>query len=196
MIGNKFGKLLVTQYAGIKQTQKSYLCKCDCGNEVIVLSNNLKKGNSKSCGCSRKESCRKRMSKLNFKHGETNTKLWRTWKGILDRTTKPKHPHYARYGGKGINICDEWKIYENFAKYIGQPPTENHSIDRIDNNKGYEPGNVRWATAKEQAANRSTNVRVLIDGQKMILSDAAKKLLISKATASRWATCGKLKLIE
>ena len=196
MIGNKYGKLLVIEYAGVKKTQKSYICKCDCGNEVVVLSNNLKKGNSKSCGCSRVETCRKRMLKLNFRHGETNTKLWKTWKGILGRTTCQTNSHYARYGGRGIGICEAWKIYENFAKYIGPPPTNNHSIDRINNNKGYEPGNIRWASAKEQAANRSTNIKVLINGQIMILSDAAKKLSISKSTASRWAISGKLQLIE
>ena len=165
-------------------------------NEVVVLSNNLKKGNSKSCGCARRETCSKRMSKLNFKHGQTDTKLWRTWKGILERTTCPTSSHYLRYGGNGIGIYDDWKIYENFAKYIGQPPNQNCSIDRIDNKNGYFPGNIRWATAKEQAHNRSTNIRVSIDGQIMILSDAAKKLNISKSTASRWYAKGKLKQIE
>jgi len=193
MIGNKYGKLTVLKYDSIKFSQKAYLCQCDCGNTVVVASNNLKKGNSKSCGCVRKESCSKRMSKLNFRHGETNTKLWRTWKGILDRTTCVYHSHYKKYGGNGIGIYEEWKIYENFAKYIGHPPSQNHSIDRIDNTKGYEPRNIRWATAKEQAHNRSTNIRVSVNGEIMILSDAAKKLNISKSTASRWFKSGKLK---
>jgi len=136
------------------------------------------------------------MSKLNFRHGESDTKLWRTWRGILERTTIETSNHYGRYGAKGIGVCQEWMVYENFAKQVGHPPSDKHSIDRIDNNKGYFPGNVRWATAKEQAHNRSTNIRVCVDGQIMVCSEAAKKLNVSKSTVSRWVKIGKLKKIE
>jgi len=193
MIGSKYGMLTIVELAGkSKDRQKVYLCKCDCGKKIKAISGNLKKGNTKSCGCIRKEKTSVRMSKLNFKHGETNTKLWKTWKGIVERTTSVKSSHYKRYGGAGIGIYNDWKIYENFAKYIGQPPSQAHSIDRINNLKGYEPGNIRWATAKEQAANRKTNVMVMVNAQKLILSDAAKILNISKSTASRWHKQGKL----
>ena len=197
MIGYVFGKLTVLSECGrSKDKQKMYLCRCTCGNEVKVISGNLKKGNSTSCGCSRLKSCAIRMSKLNFRHGESNTKLWKTWKGIIERTTLKTHTHYSRYGGRGITVCEEWLTYENFAKDVGQPPSERHSIDRIDNDKGYFPGNVRWATMKEQSANRSTNIRVAIADQIVILSDAARMLNISKSTASRWLKIGKLKKIE
>jgi hypothetical protein len=194
MIGEKFGKLTVKSLLDErKHGQKVYACVCDCGNKSIVLGANLRKGNSTSCGCLRKKSCSIRMSGLNLQHGQTDTKLWRTWKGIVERTTCVTSSHYARYGGRGIGIHPNWLIYENFALDIGQPPTLNHSIDRIDNNKGYEPGNVRWATAKEQASNRRTNVYVFINGEKMILSEAAKVLNISKSSASRWLAQGKIK---
>lgn len=197
MIGSIFGKLTVLSEAGrSKDKQKIYLCRCECGNETKVLSGNLRRGNSTSCGCSRKKTCSIRMSKLNLRHGETNSKLWKTWRGIIERTTVPTSSHYHRYGAKGIGIYDGWLVYENFASYIGQPPSELHTIDRIDNLVGYFPGNVRWATMKEQAANRSTNIKTIVDGQIMILSDAAKKLNISKSTASRWVQIGKLKKIE
>lgn len=193
MIGSIFGKLTVLSEAGrSKEKQKIYLCQCECGNKTKVLSGNLRRGNSTSCGCSRKKTCSIRMSKLNFRHGETNSRLWKTWRGIIERTTVPTSSHYHRYGAKGIGIYESWLIYENFASYIGQPPSELHTIDRIDNSIGYFPGNVRWATMKEQAANRSTNVWVLINGQKYILSDAAKELKISKSTASRWFKQGRL----
>jgi hypothetical protein len=133
------------------------------------------------------------MSKLNFRHGETDTKLWKTWKGIVSRTTCKTSTHYSRYGGAGIGIDKDWLVYEVFAEYIGQPPSDQHTIDRIDNSRGYEPGNVRWATPKEQAANRKTNVRVWVNDSHMILSDAAKYLNISKSTATRWYKQGKLK---
>lgn len=193
MIDLVFGKLTVLSECGRgKDKQKMYLCRCECGNETKVLAGNLKKGNTKSCGCSRKKTCSARMSKLNFRHGETNTKLWKTWKGIVERTTVPTSAHYGRYGAKGIGIFDDWLVYENFAKYMGQPPSNQHSIDRIDNSKGYFPENVRWATMKEQAANRSTNINVIVDGEIMILSQAATKLNISASTASRWYQAGKL----
>lgn len=192
MIGTRFGMLVVTGLIGIRGGQRAFRCRCDCGKETIVLSGNLKKGNSKSCGCVRRKKSQERMKKLNLRHGETDTKLWRTWKSILDRTENKSHPSYHRYGGIGIVICDEWRAYEDFAKHVGQPPSDFHSIDRIDNSKGYEPGNVRWATAKEQAANRSTNIRVIVDGEVMILSEAAKMLGISKSTATRWVKSGKI----
>jgi len=197
MIGQKFGKLLVSSLIDERSHgQKVYSCICDCGNVTIVLSANLKKGNSKSCGCSRKITCGNRMSQLNLRHGETGTKLWRSWKSIVERTTCVTSFNYSRYGGRGIGIHQDWLQYENFATYIGPPPTEKHSVDRINNNKGYEPGNVRWATPKEQAANRKSNVYIVLNGEKMILSTAAKILNISKSTASRWALQGKLEVVN
>ncbi len=193
MIDTKFYRLLVVQQDGVhKNRDKYWLCKCDCGNIVRVLAQNLKIGNTKSCGCLKKEKSIKTYKLLNFIHGETNTKLWKTWKGIVERTTSKNSANYKKYGAKGIGIYENWLIYKNFADYIGNPPTENHSIDRIDNLKGYFPNNIRWATAKEQACNRKNNVYVYVDGQKMVLSDAAKKLGISKSTASRWFKNGKL----
>lgn len=197
MIGQRFGKLTVLELTNeIKCSQKTYLCLCDCGNKKIVIKGNLKKGNSTSCGCSRAKTCSARMALLNLRHGETDTKLWRSWKGIVERTTSVKSSHYPRYGAVGIGIFKDWLKYENFANYIGQPPSEKHSVDRIDNSKGYEPNNVRWATAKEQAHNRKTNIFVDVDGNKMILSDAAKLLKISRSTASRWYKTGKIKKYE
>lgn len=193
MIGQKFGKLTVESLSDMrKHGQKTYVCICDCGGTSVVLGANLRKGNTTSCGCSRKNKCSLRMSELNYRHGETNSKLWRTWKGVVERTTVPTSAHYQRYGARGISIHHEWLTYENFARDIGQPPSPNHSIDRINNAQGYFPGNVRWATAKEQASNRSSSVFVNLNGHSMTLSDAAKVLNISKSTASRWYSQGKL----
>lgn len=197
MIGRIFGKLTVLSEAGrSNDKQKVYLCECECGTKTKVISGNLKKGNSQSCGCARRKTCAARMTLLNFKHGQTDTKLWRTWKGVLERTTRVTSAHFHRYGGKGITVCDQWKSFEIFAKDVGQPPSDLHSLDRIDNSLGYFPGNVRWATPKEQAQNRSTNVWVFIDGQKMIASDAAKKIGVSKSSISRWIESGRLQKIE
>lgn len=197
MIGLRFGKLVVSSLLDErKHGQKVYACLCDCGEVADVLGANLRKGNSTSCGCSRKSTSAIRMSILNFRHGETNTKLWKTWRGVVERATVPGSSHYARYGGRGIGLHADWMVYETFAAYMGNPPSEQHTIDRINNEKGYEPGNVRWATMKEQAANRRNNVRVLVNGEVMILADAARALGISKSSASRWVAQGKLKVTD
>jgi hypothetical protein len=194
MIGLKFGRLTVLEMVGrYKNGDAKYRCICDCGKERVVLSGNLKKGNTKSCGCLHKEASAKFWGAFNLRHGKTKTKLWKTWSGILDRTTCKNHHAYARYGGAGIGIFEDWKIFENFAAYIGEPPSDTHSVDRIDNSKGYEPENVRWATKKEQAENRRATIFVNVDGKRVCLSDAAKMLNISKSTASRWFKAGKLK---
>jgi len=193
MIGETFGDLTVLFENGrSKDGQKKYSCKCVCGTEKTFISGNLKKGNSTNCGCKRRAKCAIRMKTLNVKHGKTNTKIWKTWKGIVERTTKKYSPHFIRYGGNGIGIHKEWLNFEAFAKYIGEPPSNKHSIDRLDNKKGYIPGNVRWATMKEQAHNRNTNVWVLLNQNVTLLSEAAKILGISKSSASRWVKKGKL----
>lgn len=197
MIGRIFGKLTVLSEAGrSNDKQKVYLCECECGTKTKVISGNLKKGNSQSCGCVRRKTCAARMALLNFKHGQSNTKLWRTWKGIWERTTLVTNAHFQRYGGRGITVCEEWRDFRRFAKDVGEPPSPSHSLDRIDNSGGYFPSNVRWATAKEQAHNRSTNVWVLSDGQKMIASEVAKKMGVSKSTISRWLESGRLQRVE
>jgi len=196
MIGKVFGDLTVLFEEGRSNDgQKKYRCRCVCGTEKAFISGNLKKGNSTNCGCKRRAKCAVRMKLLNLTHGKTNQKVHRTWKGIVERTTKPYSPHYQRYGANGIGIHKDWLSFDKFFKYMGNPPTEKHSIDRIDNTKGYEPGNVRWATAKEQAANRCTNIFVIVEGKKMILSEAAKQIGISKSTASRWLQNGKLQKV-
>ena len=136
------------------------------------------------------------MSKLNLRHGLTKTKLWKTWKGIVERTTVPTSSHYHRYGGAGIGIHKEWLRFEAFADYVGHPPSSLHTIDRIDNSRGYLPGNVRWATMKEQAANRRTNVKVVVDGRTMILTEVAVFFGVSKSTVSRWVANGRLERAE
>jgi hypothetical protein len=197
MIGEVFGFLTVLGEDGrSKDKQKKYKCVCVCGTQTTVISGNLKKGNSTSCGCKRISSCSARMKTLNLRHGQAKTKLWKTWKGIIERTTKPYHQNYKNYGGAGIFVCEEWLVYENFANYIGIPPSDSHSIDRINNSKGYEPGNIRWATAKDQAHNRKTNVWVIVGEEKMLATDAAKKLTVSKSTIGRWIQSGKLKKHE
>lgn len=159
MIGRRFGRLTVTTECGRSKTGLvMWECKCDCGNIAIVRGTHLREGSIRSCGCIRREDASTRFSE----HRKTNTRVYRIWRNMKTRCNNPKHKHFHHYGGRGITICEEWlNSFEAFFDYVSNLPyfeEAGRSIDRIDNDGNYEPGNVRWATAKEQRANQRKKV--------------------------------------
>lgn len=156
--GKRYGRLLVQSYAGAGK----WNCLCDCGEITSPLKLNLVKGNTKSCGCIKVE----KKHELAKKHGFYGTKAYKSWCSIKKRCTNSKDPSYKNYGGKGILLCDKWiNNPKEFCEYIGIAPTAKHSIDRIDNSKGYEPGNIRWADDYQQANNKTNNVKIEFQNQ-------------------------------
>ena len=164
--GQKFNRLTIIEeverhlYPSGK-TRRKFLCKCDCGNETLVLINKF--NTIKSCGCYRKEntaSLGKNMNKLkeknpNYKHGLRKHILYKTWLGIKNRCNNSNSTDYKHYGGRGIKICDRWnKSFVYFLEDMGMKPYPSYSIDRIDVNGNYESTNCRWATQKEQNKNK------------------------------------------
>jgi hypothetical protein len=148
--GQVFTRLTVIEKAGYSPHDKvMWRCLCECGNEVIVVGESLHCGLTKSCGCLRADRARERAT-----HGMTNSPEYRSWAAMKTRCLNPNGHAFNYYGGRGIAVCDRWRdSFEAFYADMGPRPT-GRSLDRIDNDRGYEPDNCRWATATEQNNNR------------------------------------------
>lgn len=157
-VGLKFNRLTVLQCrpGGSRGVRARLKCKCDCGAVKWIASNNVIHGKSKSCGCLSIE--KKRSSEFkNRTHGQTNTALYKTWQTMKKRCG---NVGYKYYHDRGITVCERWaNSFEAFLADMGPKPSKKHSIDRIDVDGNYEPNNCRWATAKEQQANRRVSRR-------------------------------------
>jgi hypothetical protein len=187
--GQRFGRLLayIRKRDGCRVY---YKCLCDCGNFTTVAHSALRGGTTQSCGCLQREMA----SKANWTHRQFGTSTYRTWAGMLGRCLNPKNPAYGNYGGRGITVCERWLQFENFFADMGARPSPELSLDRIDNDGNYEPGNCRWATREQQHRNRRVTIWVTVSGVKMICAEASKELGIPNTTFHRWCTMDKAKL--
>lgn len=168
--GHRFGRVVIT---GLGQfTDRQLLTGvCDCGtvrDDYRLWC--LKRGLVRSCGCLSKELSAKRRTT----HGLSKTPEHRVWGLMRDRCNNPKNKHYRHYGGRGITVCEEWNSFEKFLADMGPRPGDGYSIERRNNDRGYNKDNCTWATAYEQTRNRRANVTVEVEGQTLCISDACR----------------------
>ena len=179
LTGMKFGRLTVLKRVeNNKHGQACWLCKCSCGNEIVVVGGSLKSGLTQSCGCLQREF----MRNINLSHGMSHTKIYKKWKGMMARCYNPKHKNFGDYGGRGIRVCERWHVFDNFYEDVSQMEhfgEKGYSLERENNDKDYCPENCHWASAKEQCRNRRSNITVEYNGKKMCLMEAAEKSGIS-----------------
>lgn len=177
--GKKFGRWFVESYSN----GKYWNCICDCGSIKKVNGSHLRNGLSKSCGCLQKEINIKRLTKHGQAKEGKKSSVHTTWQNMKKRCCDIKNAHYKNYGGRGIKVCERWlNSFENFYADMGDKPTKNHTIERIDNDGNYEPSNCRWATRQEQLANKRIRKDSLIH-EGMTTSEWAKKLGITTTAA-------------
>lgn len=166
--GRRFGRLTAAWPCGRNRGRSGvvWLCICDCGGMRYAADAELERGTTTSCGCAK------------TKHGHARngapSRTYSSWEAMKARCGNPNHGRYADWGGRGIAVCERWQKFENFLADMGEKP-KGLSIERLDNNGNYEPGNCKWASAREQQLNRRVQ-RYEVNGESLSISDAAARL--------------------
>ena len=179
IIGQKFTRLTVLEYAD----NTRWLCLCDCGKRKIIRGADLRSENTRSCGC----------LKIKHGHGADNhvSQIYSAWTHMKQRCLNTDSVDYVNYGGRGITTCDRWLVLKNFLTDMGEPPTNKHSLDRIDNNRGYYLKNCRWTTRRHQQGNMRSNHNITFMGKTQCLAAWSREMNIGqKALWHRLVTLG------
>lgn len=181
--GLRFNNLVAVRFdhrdERVKGGAHYWLFRCDCGNEVVLRKSAVTSNNTTCCAdCSRE-----RNALVNTKHGYVGTRLYREWAGIIQRCTNPNDTSWDRYGAKGVTVCEEWRRFEPFMEWaLLSGYSDDLTIDRIDNAKGYEPNNCRWVSVREQNNNQARTLWLTYNGETMQLSYWAERFGLNRHT--------------
>lgn len=184
LTGQRFGRLTVIERSGsTKHGAAKWRCMCECGKETIVIGDELRKGNTTSCGCYAREVSRELaleyIAGQNKTHDMTETPIYKEWSEMKRRCYNPQDTSYENYGGRGIAVCDKWRdSFEAFYEDVSKLPhfgEKGYSLNRKDNDGNYEPNNIEWATAKEQANNRRSNHLIAYNGKTQTIAQWAEE---------------------
>lgn len=177
LTGKRFGDLVVRWRVGSRAngrgTTPTWLAACDCGAVAVVTGANLRGGHTKSCGCRA------------IRHGLYGTPEYRAYMAMVRRCVNPTNRKWRDYGGRGIAVCDRWRGRDGFRVFVedmGPRPTTKHSLDRINNNGNYEPGNCRWATPTQQQNNKRTSRVLTVGGESASVAEWARMTGVGKST--------------
>lgn len=183
LVGQRFGRLIVISFSHMNRIQH-WLCKCDCGNEIVVNINRLHTGTTRSCGCLQQES--------RTDHGLSKHPLSKVWASARSRCNNPKDKAYKHYGDRGITFCSEWSDFKVFYDWcIANGYKEGLELDRIDNNGPYSPENCRWATRKQQCNNTRSNRMLTFNGVTKNFTQWAEEQKVKVTTAYARISRGK-----
>lgn len=170
LTGHKYGMLTVIKMRGRRNGRTIADCLCECGTQACLGVHEIRQGNTRSCGCL--------FLKKVTDHGKYRSPEYSSWQAMIQRCRNPNSPAWPDYGGRGIKVHEEWTGpggFGRFYTYLGDKPTRRHSLDRINNEGHYEPGNVRWATTHQQAANKRGVVKLLYKGEGHCRAEWARK---------------------
>lgn len=177
-VGQHFGRLVVLERAANRGKKTAWICECTCGNKTTVTSTSLVAGDTASCGCLALDT--------RTKHNMSQYPEYRVWLAAKSRCFNIRDRFYSRYGGRGITMDKDWAAsFEIFIRDIGRRPSSQHSLDRIDNDRGYMSDNCRWATRIEQSHNTSANRNLTHNNITLPLEEWARRIGIT-GNALRW----------
>lgn len=187
LVGQTFNRLTVIRLAYRKDGVRYWLCRCSCGTEKPIRQWDFTKGTTYSCGCLAREEGGSLISAGLTKHGHSGrqhsgkkqSRTYVTWNKMKQRCLNPSNDKFANYGGRGITVCERWLTFENFLIDMGERPAGT-SLDRINNDGDYKPGNCRWATQRQQSNNMRRNVFVEYRGERLTLSQWARRFKLPR----------------
>jgi len=171
IVGQKFGRLVAVQLTADRKA----LYLCDCGKTTECLTGHVLRGRTQSCGCLRQEKIKLKGNPNKIKHGKSGTAIYAVWSSMISRCHNPNHLAFKSYGARGIEVCTEWRKFENFYADMSEP-LKGMTLDRCNNNMGYSKANCRWVTSKAQGNNRRSNIIVTFNGESLNVTQWAEKL--------------------